>query len=482
MSRWLAGAAATVAGMLVAWLPPGRGVAVIAGVAAVVGGAALPAYTPAIIAFAVPFGDLAALPLGGGVGATEAGVALVGAAWLARSAQRRRLDLGNNGLLFPLSVFLGVAALSAAGAPSFDPAAKELAKWLEFGLMAAMAYSMLSGTRPAFVAVAALLTAGTLEAAYGVYQAVSASGPAGFLLGAGTLRAFGNFGQPNPYAAYLGSVLVLAAGIILAFAARDRSSLRSPLVLAVVAAAACISYGVLASFSRSAWIALVIAFSAMLTAHDRRMAAVLALAAAGTAALAVLGAFDLLPPVMTSRFAVLLDNFTLFDAREVTLTSANFPLVQRMAIWQAAWEMFQEHPILGAGLGNFDVAYRNYALPGWPQLPGHAHNYYLNLLAEGGILLLGSYLALLGSLYYLVFKAVRRLKRSVASHPSRATVARYGVTLGGAGLLVLLTVHHLFDNLYVHGMLAQTGLILGLSLAVTRMPPEHDSGGATEMQ
>ena len=458
-------------GVMAASLPTG-GVAVLVGAGAVVGMAVAPAYALAVIPFAVPFGGLMALPLGGGIGATEVGTVLAGAAWVVHGARRHELIIQSRALALFLAVFLSVATLSAAGAPDLILATKELAKWAEFGLMAFAALSLLSAARPAFVIVGALMVAGTAEAMYGVYQAVVGSGPTGFLLGAGTLRAFGHFGQPNPYAVYLSTVLILAAGVLLAFIVYDRTGLRKPLILALAAAAACLSYAVLASFSRSALISLIVASCAMLVAHSRQMVAILALLAGGAALLGLLGAFGLLPPVVTSRFAVLLDNFSLFDARDVTLTSANFALVQRMAIWQAAWAMFQDNPLLGVGIGNFDLAYRDYALHGWPQLPGHAHNYYLNLLAEGGILLLGSYLALLSSLYWISVRNVLRLKQSFSSFHDPAAIARYGLTLGGVGLLALISVHHLFDNLYVHGMLAQVGLILGLSLAAARIRPE----------
>ena len=465
---------------MAASLPPGISAAILAGAAAIIGIAAVPAYALAVIPFTVPFGELAALPLGGGIGATELGTALAGAAWVANGVRHRELFIESRALALFLAMFLGVAVLSATGALSFNLAAKELAKWGEFGVMAFAALSLMSAARLAFVTVGALMVAGTAEALYGVYQAVLGSGPTGFLLGAGTLRAFGHFGQPNPYAVYLSTVLVLAIGMLLAFAVYDRPRLRTPLILVLTAAAACISYAVLASFSRSALISLVAASGAMLVTHSRRMVGILAVLAGGAALLGLLGAFGLLPPVVTSRFAVLLDNFSLFDARDVTLTSANFALVQRMAIWQAAWAMFQDNPLLGVGIGNFDLSYRNYALPGWPQLPGHAHNYYLNLLAEGGILLLGSYLALLSSLCVLSIRNALRLKRSFSNSGEPATIARYGLTLGGVGLLALVSVHHLFDNLYVHGMLAQTGLILGLCLAAARIRPDTSARPAPQ--
>ena len=66
----------------------------------------------------------------------------------------------------------------------------------------------------------------------------------------------------------------------------------------------------------------------------------------------------------------------------------------RLPLWQAAWHMFLDAPLLGQGPGGFSVMYDTYAstgdLPPWVHLdPRHApwaHSLYLELLAERGLL------------------------------------------------------------------------------------------------
>ena len=326
--------------------------------------------------------------------------------------------------------------------------AKEIVKWAEFGLMVVLVASVVERPRDAVIAVAAILAAGCIEALYGLGQAANGAGPAGFLIGGNLLRAFGHFGQPNPFAAYVATGLLVAGGIGIALVTRSPRSLLSPTGVLVALVGGVLLLALLASLSRSAWIAVAAAVVVMLVAHDRRTAPLVGLGFLLALLLGLVGLFGLLPPVVTSRFTVLLDNFALFDARSVTLSAANFALVQRMAIWQAAWEIYQQHPVLGIGLGNFDVAYPSYALPGWPQLPGHAHNHYLNLLAELGVLGLSAYVVLLGWLYVSVWRAVQQAKAALGQ-PEMPALAVYGAALGALGVLVLLTVHHLFDNLYV---------------------------------
>lgn len=245
----------------------------------------------------------------------------------------------------------------------------------------------------------------------------------------------------------------------------------TPFGLLLLGSTALMLLALAASLSRSAWIALALSLVAMLLCHGGRRALLLLgpLALVGTLGV-LLGAFGWLPPLVASRLTVLLENFTLFDPRAVTLTSENFALVQRMSLWQAAWDMFLAHPLIGVGPGNFDVAYLQYALPGWPQLPGHAHNYYLNLLAETGLLGLGAYLLFLMTLLVVAYRGAQRVRRV---HDERKGADQfpllYGVSLGALGLVTVLTVHHMFDNLYVHGITALVGLVVGLALAAAEM-------------
>ena len=427
-----------------------------------------PKYALALLALAVPYGDLVRIPVGGlDVTAAEVMLGLIVAAWLARSISGEGIVLRCPIVWVPLGAVLVVALLSAAGAPALSLALKEIVKWLEFGLAMTLAIQLVETDRDRRFVVAAVLLACASQAVYGLYQTAADAGPIGFLLG-GSIRAFGTFDQPNPFAIYLATGLTLAIGLGMSIVRSGWRRLISPFGLLLLICAFVIAEAVLASSSRSAWLALVAAVGVMIALQGRRFA----LAGVGAVLLVlgfgIVGGFSVLPASITARLSILSENFSLFDARDALVTTQNFAVVHRMAIWQAAWDMFLDHPLLGVGPGNFDFHYLDYALPKWDEPPGHAHNYFLNLLAEQGVLGLGAYITMIGSLAMLLLRTLRSLPNSMGTD----WWLSHGLVSGALGVLALLTVQHAFDNLYVHSIGIQIGLLVGLGLGTQQAAPK----------
>jgi O-antigen ligase len=179
----------------------------------------------------------------------------------------------------------------------------------------------------------------------------------------------------------------------------------------------------------------------------------LAVGAALAAMSVALGSLNLLPPAFAERIADVPRFFglNLIDPRAVILTDENFAIVDRMAHWFAAWNMFVDHPWLGVGIGNYAAAYAQYGLREWPESLGHAHNFYLNVLAETGVSGLAFYLLAVVSMLGYAVRVARR-----AGGAGRA------IAFGIAGVFAAFAAHNFFDNLYVHGMNLQFGMLLGI--------------------
>jgi len=118
---------------------------------------------------------------------------------------------------------------------------------------------------------------------------------------------------------------------------------------------------------------------------------------------------------------------------------ANDPLttgamMDRQAVWADTLKMFSAHPILGVGLGAFETVYPIYGRGNGTFVIQFAHNDYLQVLADGGIV--GAALAL-----WFIIAVFRDFAHGMKSRDPFLSALALG---GGAGIVAIL-VHSLFD-------------------------------------
>jgi O-antigen ligase len=139
-------------------------------------------------------------------------------------------------------------------------------------------------------------------------------------------------------------------------------------------------------------------------------------------------------------------------------------------IWRDAASMIKAHPLTGVGIGAFATAYPLYGLNDGSLRVDRAHNDYLEILADAGIL--GGVIAL-----WFILSMGRAVMRGIASHDNVLA----GFALGGGASIFSLLVHSIFDfNLQLPSnallfllISAETSLIgAGLVRARTRIAPK----------
>ena len=215
--------------------------------------------------------------------------------------------------------------------------------------------------------------------------------------------------------------------------------------------------GIVHSFSRMGFIAALSSLFVMgtLAFGTRQLSWVASsrkrqIVTVGLVAALVLAGFVFLPP----------DKLILRFARLVSTDDAG----GRAQLWAETIPLIRAYPVFGCGLGGYETAFMRFKVSGPLLTDDFAHNDYLQLLAELGVVgfAIGATLA-----FSVVRMAVRRAVRS--ADPG----ARY-FAVAGAGALAAILVHNLADfNLYIpaNAMLLAwiAGMTAGFRLQASRI-------------
>ena len=394
----------------------------------------------------VPFRGLAEINLGAiAVGGSDLLIGSAFLVWLFGTGRTTQVRI--HPYVFGLLMFAVWLALTVVVAVEPEAVAKEVMKWLQICVCLVILSDVLRSDHSRRVTMGVIAFSVVLQSVLGLIQTAAQLGPAGFVVG-GVRRAFGTFDQPNPYGGYLGLHLpFLLAGAIYSNGSRRRW-FAVLWVLVMVA--------MVASRSRGAWVGLGVSSLVVMFASGQRTgmwsrvtlgisgATVLAVAAVG-----LTGVFRKIFPADVGR--VMMGEHPVADVvRDRAMD--NFAITERVAHWSAGWEMFLSNPIMGVGAGNFDAAYRSYALHPFDQPLGHAHNVFLNFGAETGVGMF-LFLSLMVWACWLAIAGVRG---------SRDTGLEW-MCIGSLGGLAALIAQNLVDSLFVSGM----GLVFALLVAVS---------------
>ena len=407
----------------------------------------------------VAFGSVAAVS-GAGVraGPTDALVAGLALAWFYSLFQQRydvrpsalKARLSENWRTAPervlifgcVALYLLVVIASGVQAMSRVETAKEILKWMEVLIVAGAAFYFLRAPRQLLTLAWATIAAGVLEAILGCIQYATVTGD-------NVDRVTGTFDQPNPYGAFLNLALPLAL-CLLVFAKNWR--------IRWLAGGSAAIIGLAAYFARSRGALLGLAVAVIVVALVRlRLDRIAAIAAGALAILfGVAWYAHLLPQSIQTRASSMVAIDTASLCRPTV--SANFSTLERLAQWAAGINMFLAHPILGVGAGNYSEAYPQYSVVCWPNSLGHAHNYYINAAAETGAFGLIAFLALTVAMIFVGWRAAQTMLRNDATGYGLA------LALGFFACIVIIVVHNLVDNVFVHAMELQIAVTLAVLL------------------
>jgi O-antigen ligase len=344
---------------------------------------------------------------------------LLALAWVATIATQ---PAGREGLIFDahptfsylLAAFLGWVAISGAWAEDAASALTQGSRFFLLALLYVIVYTAVRTRHQAVWVIAGFVAGGALIAVYGLIL-----GPSPDTLE--TDRLLATVRDPNYFAAALVAGVALSlAGFI---AARGQPLLR-------LAAAGTAGLCLLAFFltgSRGGLIAFAVALVAMVIVAGRRARATAAIAALAIA-------------LCTFAFYAFYAPEEIRERAESTTQGEVEREEGRVSIWTVGWRMVEAQPVRGVGIGNFKEQSPRYVLePGTlPRSdrvidgPGVAHNTYLGVLAELGVIGAALFLAVIG---FSVAAAGAAARRFAASGDWRMEALARGLVVALAGVL-----------------------------------------------
>lgn len=223
----------------------------------------------------------------------------------------------------------------------------------------------------------------------------------------GQRRAEGPVGEPNRYAQTL--AVLIPIGLMLHRSERSRA--RRALILGAVGGAA---VGIALAYSRGALVGVGATLAIMAAMGYFRLRQIVVAAAVG-----VLVLFSI--PGFASRVLALRDVFKV-DAQAQSGEQVDTAIRGRVVENLTAFAVFATHPIVGVGPGEFPSYYPEYAakmgLRG-RTVPREAHNLYLGVASEGGLLGLSA----LAGMVVTTLRRLRAVGTRATDDPRRADLA-----------------------------------------------------------
>jgi O-antigen ligase len=465
-----------------------------------------------LLPLAVPWGSLDTLDVGGlHLTSADILVVLLVAGWLGSFVLRpgrfraigayagpRDHDSFNVPTYLVVTMFalLCVMLLSMGVAVNISSSFKEISKWLEFLAVILLGAQYIRTRRQVWTLIVIILLAGISQAFHGYIQAFFNLGPEAFIRAA-SLRVYGTFDQPNPYAGYINMSLSIALALMLLGCNRT-TRLLGGLATILLGTAEYLAQ------SRGGEISITAVLIFILVVGMPQLRTL--------TRLVIIGGLGIVEAFLAGWIPahVLTPVLRILGLTQISFTAPSpedYSTAERLAHWIAGIHMFLDHPILGVGIGNYPDAYPKYAITIFTLPLGHAHNYYINIAAETGFIGLVVYLLFLLAIFVAAVRAYRGIhnkymqaqairqgprpeieaplgtgnKLRLLLHPFRMAEhyraqGIFGIVdkltndralaVGILAALLSVCIHNMVDDLYVHSM---TNLFALLFVALIRL-------------
>jgi putative inorganic carbon (HCO3(-)) transporter len=372
--------------------------------------------------------------------------------WLLRTFGERFQAVPWREAVWAAPFFLALG-LSGFSSQAWTPVMKQSLRWLEFtgviGFAAQAVRNEVHLRRVAWTLTAVATGAalwGLVQTAAGPASALNAGRDISMLYAGCLVRAYSLFGHSNQFSGYL--VLIIPVTYALLLPARNwKTRLLLGGCLAIQVAA------LLCTFTRGAWLALLLAAAPLFLIVDFKRSAILLV----LALLLASGALALQSKMLNGSKAVM-DRMTSLRHPEQE-DSVSF----RKVCFTTSMRMFREHPWIGFGAGDYDRNIRRFfdsRYYAWEAINKHIHDLYLQILIETGGIGLAAFLLLIGRVLAVMAAGLRRRQSG-----NEAQILLLAGLLAGT---IAFLFHNVTDVVTIYARGIHFSLIAGLGLAVAR--------------
>jgi O-antigen ligase len=339
--------------------------------------------------------------------------------WVVRMFGTRKFHFVRNPLNIPIAAFLAAAAIGVITAIDFR---HSLRGYMTLGWMSIFFLTVNNvKDKNQFKRLLSILFIFTsIAAAYGIWQSLTkmdfmhtAKG-----LHAGLPRSTGFFNHYMTFAGYLNMVFPLTFGLVLFGSAKSsfgelrRGLQKSQLILGL--AGLLMLVALVFTYTRGAWIGFLAGLIFMGVLRSRKV-----LFISLGAIILIVVTLAVFPRSSVSRRAASIFNPASTD---------------RLSMWKSSLKIVKDYALTGVGWESFGKIYPEYISPGTYRSP-HAHNNFLNVAVESGMLGLGIFLWLLIVILKVGVSIFKRVQDGYLK----------GISLGFLGGFVAFVIHGLTE-------------------------------------
>jgi O-antigen ligase/Tfp pilus assembly protein PilF len=384
--------------------------------------------------------------------------------WWFRMINREEIKFISTSLNFPILSFIAICVLSLIWSNSFFVSLKELPLFLAGPLLYFIITNNISNEHQIRRILNVLLIVGSLFGIYGIFQ-YNGIDFSFWMRNIGRQQVFGLFGNVNYFAEYL--IIPLPIAVSLFFASQNKLK-KILLLIGIIAMSASLT----ATFTRGSYLGFGVSLIFMsflflvsqgknFVKKNRKIFIIIL-------AVVVIITFLFTIPTPLNKPGTAIEKIK--SRISISQITQSFSIKRRIATWKFTVPMIKDHTLLGSGIGTYKYNTLKYQAEFFIQgenrslyphgFADKAHNEYLQLWAEMGIVGLGIFIWLIISYFSCGLKILKKIKDEY----------KQGIVIGLMGAVVAVLVDAMFGfPLHLPATVILFWLVLALTVATIKI-------------